>query len=251
MTTSKRNVDERPHYVSFVAGVAGGSASTALLFPLDTIKVRMQVNEDKLRLATRTSVISAMRGVVRHEGFLGLYQGLAPALVASALSWGGYFYIYEGTKRRISGIDGVGEKETLTGMENFAAACLSGAAMVCVTNPIWLIKTRMQLQLRNFQDPLHVGGKVVRPYSGMLDAALTISRDEGPFAMYKGASVAMVMVSHGGIQFMCYEYLKQHFSKYLKLEREKKDLLGHERIGVLEKLEDSFGYLLMGAGSKM
>ena len=29
-----------------VAGVAGGSVSTALLFPLDLVKIRMQVNEE-------------------------------------------------------------------------------------------------------------------------------------------------------------------------------------------------------------
>ena len=286
-----------------VAGVAGGSVSTALLFPLDLVKIRMQVNEESsnrmslpsknfnsqnhrhhhqkhqkqpsLHQHRRPTIASSLRNVVKYEGFLGLYQGLSPALVASAISWGGYFFLYEGMKKQVlavrrksyyaqqqqqqqqqqsSDASATGNKkvERLSATENFTAACLAGAAMVCVTNPIWLIKTRMQLQLRHFKDGTAQGGDAkipIRPYRNMFDAASTIVREEGPMALYKGASVAFVMVSHGGIQFVAYEFLKSHFGTYTRAERAKKQ--DHERISVLEALEDSLGYLTMGAASKI
>ena len=278
-----------------IAGVAGGSVSTALLFPLDLVKIRMQVNEESSNRIVlgkkdgaqnhrhpqkslrqhghrRPTIASSLRNVVKYEGFLGLYQGLSPALVASAISWGGYFFLYEGMKKQVlavrrkshyaqqkqqqlsdaSAATGTHKVERLSATENFTAACLAGAAMVCVTNPIWLIKTRMQLQLRHFKDGTAQGGDAkipIRPYRNMFDAASTIVREEGPMALYKGASVAFVMVSHGGIQFVAYEFLKSHFGTYTRAERAKKQ--DHERISVLEALEDSLGYLTMGAASKI
>ena len=281
-----------------IAGVAGGSVSTALLFPLDLVKIRMQVNEESSNQIVlrkkdgaqnyphekpplrqpghrRPTIASSLRNVVKYEGFLGLYQGLSPALVASAISWGGYFFLYEGMKKQVLAVRRKSQHaeqlqqqiqqqssdaraasndkvERLSATENFTAACLAGAAMVCVTNPIWLIKTRMQLQLKHFKDGTAQGGDAkipIRPYRNMFDAASTIIREEGPMALYKGASVAFVMVSHGGIQFVAYEFLKSHFGTYTRAERAKKQ--DHERISVLEALEDSLGYLTMGAASKI
>ena len=263
-----------------VAGVAGGSVSTALLFPLDLVKIRMQVNEESsIRILSRQqqqqqqprhrpTIASSLRNVVKYEGFMGLYQGLSPALLASAVSWGGYFFLYEGMKKQVLAVrqkrheqsvqtSGLAagdayKEERLGATENFAAACLAGAAMVGLTNPMWLIKTRMQLQLRHFKDGTTQGGDAkipIRPYRNMFDAASTIVREEGPLALYKGASVALVMVSHGGIQFVAYEFLKARFGSYTRAERAKKE--DHERISVLEALEDSLGYLTMGATSKI
>lgn len=326
-------------FAPLLAGIAGGSASTFLLYPLDLVKVRMQVNEDAVSLLPRKEIREAVaanaaqgtadarttraetgaptvsvtrngkqigsgstafgvdrmlqrrktimctiRGVIRHEGFLGLYQGLTPALIGSSAAWGGYFFLYEGIKKhmvkrkgtkrnsfyfaRRENLDGqnfetatkydmtkdmhvdeemdIDTNETKLGpLENFSAACLAGAAMVVFTNPIWLIKTRMQLQIKKIAMS-HKGIK--RPYSGMVDAARTIVRDEGPLALYKGAVPAMLLVSHGGVQFVSYEFLKGHFGTYTKAARESS---ANERNSIIDRLEDSLGYLTMGGISKI
>jgi len=150
----------------WISGVLGGAGSTILLYPLDLVKVRLQVNEDPISnkkgapiTRQRRTILSTIRGVVRHEGIAGLYQGLTPALLGSTLSWGGYFYLYEGIKSRmieekrrkanniIDSSDRSDDDTKLAFSENFTVACMAGAAMVVCTNPIWLIKTRMQLQM--------------------------------------------------------------------------------------------------------
>ena len=80
-----------------IAGFSGGVASTTLLLPLDVVKLRLQVHEGADRLGT----LRAVRHILRYEGVRGLYVGWTPAVVGSAVAWGGYFYFYEGLKQRV------------------------------------------------------------------------------------------------------------------------------------------------------
>ena len=82
------------------AGVTAGTVSTVLLHPLDLIKVRMQVHEGAF--GAYRGVWSALTEIFQREGLRGLYAGLSPAVLASALSWGGYFFFYEHSKVRAS-----------------------------------------------------------------------------------------------------------------------------------------------------
>jgi len=233
-----------------VAGTAAGLVSTAALFPLDTIKVRYQVDEaTTLRAPQR--LVGAFKSVLQKEGTLGLYQGLPAGLYGSGISWGGYFYFYELSKSRwvASRAPGEGDKWNAAWHQT-AAAIEAGAIMVALTNPIWLVKTRMQLQLRVVAEataaPMAaasgvgvvgggvvgggvVGGGVVgggvgrsslglRPYRSFWDALATIVREEGPLALYKGSLPALLLTSHGAVQFVVYEALKADASaKNLRL----------------------------------
>jgi solute carrier family 25 folate transporter 32 len=72
-----------------------------------------------------------------------------------------------------------------------------------VTNPIWLVKTRMALQ-RTAPTPGIV------PYKGLADALARIWREEGVRGYYKGIGPSLLLqTSHGAIQFAVYEELKQ------------------------------------------
>jgi len=239
---------------NLVAGTLGGSAGTILLYPLDLVKVRLQVNEDSSKQKSsvhRRTIWKTMKGVVRHEGVLGLYQGLTPALLGSSVSWGGFFFLYEGIKLKMIS-NRTDDDKILESGEKFAASCLSGAALVIFTNPIWLIKTRMQLQLKRVQQEklcmIKEGSKelVKDPYKNMFDAARTIVKEEGPMALYKGAIPAMMLVSHGGVQMVTYEFLKTRFGEYKRTSR---SIEGGN--SMFERLQDSIGYLAMGASSKM
>ena len=190
----------------FLAGTLGGGVSTVLLYPLDLVKVRLQVDEKSSKKGSImiSSFSKTFRRVIRHEGVLGLYQGISPAVLGSSASWGGYFFLYEGMKRKYTSYKRhhypVDDDVQLGAMENFAAACSAGALMVLCTNPIWLVKTRMQLQMRGVTLPLDSKVEVKAPYKSMRDAFQTIIREEGPFALYKGSLPALLLVSHGGVQ---------------------------------------------------
>jgi solute carrier family 25 folate transporter 32 len=188
-----------------------------------------------------------MRGVIQHEGIWGLYQGLTPAVIGSAVSWGGFFYVYESMKRRLRQFKSQQSGETITTLnswDNFQVATLSGILMVFITNPVWLIKLRMQLQMKKTSEQLHMN-KELTHYDGFFDAVRKIVKQEGFWALYKGTGPALLLTSHGGVQFVVYEFLRKHFH-YAKGQR-----TTGEESSVIKRLENSLGYLSIGAISKM
>eukprot|EP00518_Triparma_eleuthera_P016030 CAMPEP_0197547628 /NCGR_PEP_ID=MMETSP1320-20131121/1942_1 /TAXON_ID=91990 /ORGANISM="Bolidomonas sp., Strain RCC2347" /LENGTH=323 /DNA_ID=CAMNT_0043107471 /DNA_START=157 /DNA_END=1125 /DNA_ORIENTATION=- len=220
------------------SGLLAGCTSTFLLYPLELIKVRLQVNESykgggvgskQFRTELRTIMnLSGGRGFMKLRG---LYNGLGPSLVGNGVSWGGYFYVYENVKSRMA-VD-----KELSSVDYIGAAAVSGATMVMLTNPIWLIKTRIQLQLPTAGEA---------NYTGVFDAATRIVKDEGFFALYKGVVPALMLVSHGMVQFGVYENLKKAFPSYAALKKST-----DKQVSVVERLVDSSGYLAFGALSKM
>ena len=170
-----------PPHIHAVAGIAAGACSTTLLYPLDLVKVRFQADT---RVERMPGVVQAASSVIRREGLRSLFNGLTPALLGSALSWGGFFYFYERFKPQQS-----------TAINHAVASIQSGACMVLLTNPVWLVKTRLQLQ----KD---------RRYKGILDAFSSIIKEEGWLALYRGILPALFLTSHGAVQFVVYERLK-------------------------------------------
>jgi solute carrier family 25 folate transporter 32 len=80
-----------------------------------------------------------------------------------------------------------------------AAATEASAVAVMFTNPLWLVKTRIQLQLvRN-----DAGN-----YRGLWDALRRIVAEEGVAGLYKGLVPALMLTSHGAVQFAAYEEMK-------------------------------------------
>ena len=88
-----------------------------------------------------------------------------------------------------------------------------------VTNPIWLVKTRLTLQQRSSLSPASPSTSSTthlppsRPYTGMLDALVRIGREEGVKGYFKGLGPSLILqTSHGAIQFTAYEELKHWMS---------------------------------------
>jgi len=144
-------------------------------------------------------------------------------------------------------------------IEHFSASCLAGACMVALTNPIWLIKTRLQLQNSRLQQQLaqprtgttEATRQQLKPaYRGLVHAAYTIIHEEGVSALYKGSVPALMLVSHGGIQFVTYEFLKGRFASFTNNSNQWKEKSERNKGTIRERLRDSLGYLIMGAVSK-
>jgi len=242
--------------VPLIAGFSGGVVCTTLLLPLDIVKLRLQVTESA-KPWRRFRSFRILGGIVKYEGLRGLYQGWTPAVLGSAISWGGYFYFYEGFKRKLVDYrlskkedtissqqpttSTVSSAEVLTSVDNFILACTAGAVMVALTNPVWLIKTRMQLQMRKSSEQHQI-----KPYKNIVDAFRTIVREEGALALYKGSGPALLLTSHGGVQFVVYEYLRKNFP----VERPKWED-GAKDANVWLRLKQSAGFLAMGAVAKL
>ncbi|KAK8751744.1 hypothetical protein OTU49_010094 [Cherax quadricarinatus] len=95
------------------------------------------------------------------------------------------------------------------------AAAEAGILTLVMTNPIWVVKTRLCLQYSD-----GAGGKVLQEshrYNGMVDAFVKTYKYEGVRGLYKGFVPGIFGVSHGALQFMAYEEMKAHYNKYRSL----------------------------------
>jgi solute carrier family 25 folate transporter 32 len=255
---------------NLVAGACSGIATTAMLHPFDCVKTRFQVHEGrgaaggaggagagahsvKDVVPKYSSTLNAFRTILRQEGARALYQGVPTAMLGSGIAWGMYFMLYEKGKAFVRqrkcdeahgeehGLNRVGaagagmtaaeRSKKLPPWQHMLCGSAAGVCTVFMTNPIWLIKTRLQLQvLRSEKDRLGlpkaaaataaragkgvVGGRGEVYYRGFLHAVRTIVRDEGPMALYKGLVPALFLVSHGAIHFTIYEELKSLSANY-------------------------------------
>jgi solute carrier family 25 folate transporter 32 len=192
------------------SGAAAGMVSVLALHPLDVIKTRLQVQDGvDRRAAAYRGTVHAFRTVARQEGARGFYAGVVPAVVGSTVSWGVYFTCYNNAKARYRRAR---DLEHLPSHLHLASAAEAGLVVSLATNPIWVVKTRLQLQKKTSQsDAANAqtrGGTAVRPYRGFVDALGQIARNEGIAGLYKGLGPSVFLVSHGALQFAAYERLR-------------------------------------------
>jgi solute carrier family 25 folate transporter 32 len=115
-----------------------------------------------------------------------------------------YFFFYEKAKMRYRVMEGhdLSTSSTLTPGHHMAAAIQASAVTVSFTNPLWLVKTRLQLQLQH-----HSGNPGA--YTGMVHALRSIVATDGLVGLYRGFGPALLLTSHGAVQFAAYEKMKQ------------------------------------------
>ncbi|CAJ0581654.1 unnamed protein product, partial [Mesorhabditis spiculigera] len=92
LTPVGKTKDEIGLFRTAVSGSFGGMALWASIFPADVVKSRMQVG-------VRGGFKHVLKQILKEQGIRGLYTGLLPTLIRSALASGCLFVCYEETSR--------------------------------------------------------------------------------------------------------------------------------------------------------
>jgi solute carrier family 25, member 33/36 len=90
------------------------------------------------------------------------------------------------------------------------AAISAGVVVSTATNPIWLVKTRLQLDKSNSESGQ---SRSTRQYKNSLDCAVKVFRNEGLRGLYKGLSASYLGISEGALQWILYEQMKIYLAK--------------------------------------
>lgn len=145
-------------------------------------------------------LITLESDIYREESPRALFKGLGPTLVGVVPARSINFFTYGNGKQIIADRFNHGEENSYV---HLAAAAIAGIATGTATNPIWVVKTRLQLDA-------HKPTTTARSFFGGSIAMIKqILREEGVRGFYKGLSASYLGVTEGTIQWVLYERLKR------------------------------------------
>jgi solute carrier family 25 aspartate/glutamate transporter 12/13 len=183
---------------NFGLGSLAGAFGAFMVYPIDLVKTRLQ-NQRGAQPGQRLykNSIDCFQKVIKNEGFRGLYSGVLPQLVGVAPEKAIKLTVNDLARNAFKGKDG---KITLPA-EIFSGG-LAGACQVVFTNPLEIVKIRLQVQ-----------GEVAKTVDGAPKrSAMWIVRNLGLVGLYKGASACLLRdVPFSAIYFPTYSHLKKDF----------------------------------------
>ncbi|KZT20960.1 mitochondrial carrier [Neolentinus lepideus HHB14362 ss-1] len=203
----------------FVAGGLGGMCGAIVTSPFDVVKTRLQSSlyrEQHAKLSIPGGATVAVRkpggllwnfvetahiirDIYRDESPRALFKGLGPTLVGVIPARSINFFTYGNGKQLIATHFNNGEENSYV---HLSAAAFAGIVTGSATNPIWVVKTRLQLE----REAHHVEKKLL---GGSWYTIKRIFREEGVRGFYKGLSASYLGVTEGTIQWTLYERLKK------------------------------------------
>ncbi|XP_043509346.1 mitochondrial carrier protein Rim2 [Frieseomelitta varia] len=142
------------------------------------------------------SVYQCIRYIVQNEGTRALFKGLGPNLVGVAPSRAIYFCAYSKSKIAFNTIFAPD-----TALVHVFSAFCAGFVACTLTNPIWFVKTRLQLD--------HRTNKITA-----MECVQRIYRQSGILGFYKGIIASYVGISETVIHFVIYEAVKAMLAAY-------------------------------------
>jgi adenine nucleotide transporter 17 len=181
-------------------------------YPLITLSTRAQVESQR----ADSGFLSAVRHIVAREGITGLYAGLDSALFGISVTNFVYYYWYEWTRAGFekAAIKAGRASKKLTTIESMIAGALAGSATVMLTNPIWVVNTRMTTRKRNKEtDEDLLPGAPAPKAPTTIGTLLTLLKEEGPQALFSGVVPALVLVINPILQYTIFEQLKNLLEK--------------------------------------
>jgi len=186
MTEAANSLTSSSLLTSFLAGSLSGSCSTVLLQPFDLIKTRVQQSP-------HSTIWSQVSHVARAEGILGFWTGVTPSLWRTVPGIGLHFFSYHLLTNLIS--DG-----QLTSPQSLTVGGLARVFAGTLLMPFTVIKTRWEAG----------GGRFGYKGAGVLGAAKTIVRLEGPRGLMSGLVPTILRdAPYSAIYLMFYNKLKQ------------------------------------------
>lgn len=144
-------------------------------------------NKVHIKIPTVLNSLSYRLHLLRH-----FYRGLTPNLVGNISAWGLYFSLYAEFKSVI--------QTSNASINYFTSSTLAGLSTSVLTNPIWVLKTRI----------LGTSSNEGRAYRSLVDGIRTMLRAEGVTSFWKGTIPSMFLVFQGSLQFTFYDHAKSY-----------------------------------------
>jgi hypothetical protein len=195
---------EVPPWGLAIAGSTGAVIANALVYPLDIVKTRLQVQVkpkpgDALRDPREdphyTGTLHAITSIMEHEGLSGLYSGMMGSLLGVASTNFAYFYWYSTVRTLYLSKVQTGGKATSTAVE-LSLGAVAGALAQLFTIPIAVVTTRQQTQPKGEKKGMFATAKEV------------IDSEDGYSGLWRGFKASLVLVVNPAITYGAYQRLR-------------------------------------------
>lgn len=196
-----------------------------LTYPLITLSTRAQVESSR----ADSAFLDAVKRIIQREGVSGLYSGLDSALFGISVTNFVYYYWYEWTRSSFekAAITAGRASKKLTTVEIMIAGAIAGSATVMLTNPIWVVNTRMTTRKKNKEtDESLIPGVKAEKAPTTVGTLLALLKEEGPQALFAGVVPALVLVINPILQYTIFEQLKNVLEKKKRITPTMTFLLG-------------------------
>lgn len=176
---------------NMTAGAIAGIMEHCVMYPLDSVKTRMQ---SLTHMHAHDTIVSTMRDMVRSEGLLRPFRGVMAVVAGAGPAHALYFGAYEYSKEAIARIS---DKNQINYMVSAVMATLIHDA---ISNPADVVKQRLQMYNS--------------PYRSIVHCARVVYQTEGFRAFYRSYSTQLVMnIPYSAIQFPTYEFFQKLLNK--------------------------------------
>ncbi|KAK1069245.1 ADP/ATP carrier protein [Friedmanniomyces endolithicus] len=197
---------EVPPWGLAIAGSTGAVLANALVYPLDIVKTRLQVQikehaSEAPQDAETTNhkhyngTMHAIMSIVEDEGVRGLYSGMAGGLLGVASTNFAYFYWYSTVRTlyltRVS--KGVNPSTAV----ELSLGAMAGALAQLFTIPISVVTTRQQTQPKGDKKGMVATAKEV------------IDGEHGVAGLWSGLKASLVLVINPAITYGAYQRLRE------------------------------------------
>ncbi|KAH9971700.1 mitochondrial carrier [Lactifluus volemus] len=214
----------------FIAGGLGGMCGAVVTSPFDVVKTRLQSDLFRQKHADVGAIVGdsvvlvrrpggflwhfvetahIIRDISRDESPRALFKGLGPTLVGVIPARSINFFTYGNGKQIIANRFNDGQENSYV---HLCAAAIAGIVTGTATNPIWVVKTRLQLSASQNQKVASRAATTLPSsspsFGGSVSTIRQIAREEGIRGFYKGLSASYLGVTEGTIQWVLYERLK-------------------------------------------
>lgn len=144
------------------------------------------------------SIWQCLKHIVQTEGGRALFKGLGPNIVGVAPSRAIYFCAYSKAKNALNTVGIIPANSPLV---HIMSASCAGFVSATLTNPIWFVKTRLQLDYN------------ANAKQSVTECVRRIYATQGLIGFYKGITASYVGISETVIHFVIYEALKKKLNE--------------------------------------
>lgn len=188
-----------PQLKSVICGTLAGASEAVIIAPFELVKVRMQAPN---RMGMYANTGDAFKKISKNEGVMGFTRGLGSAVPRNAV-WSG---LYFGSIKYIQDSLPAPETHTQQLRNNLIAGTMGGILATTANTPFDVVCSRQRNRLP---------GEANR-YKYTMNALVTVAREEGMPALWKGYTAKVMRLGPGGgIMLVVFEGVSGMLRKWL------------------------------------